>query len=45
MRGTYEGVVEVNCKGVQHGRKCGATLEVKIKSGLPTVTVLATKKA
>lgn len=41
MKGDFEGIVaEVNCT---NGR-CKATLEVLMKSGKPTVTVLATKK-
>ena len=41
IRGAYEGVAQVNCKGSRRddGKKCGAILDIQIRSGIPTVSV------
>ena len=41
MKGSFEGTVETYCGN----KRCHATLEITMKSGTLTVTVLATKEA
>jgi hypothetical protein len=41
VKESIEGSVEVNCRN----KRCGATLEITVKSGIPNVTVVSTKKA
>jgi phage FluMu protein Com len=41
MKESIEGTVEINCRN----KRCQAILEITVRSGIPTVTVLSTKKA